>query len=100
MIKLVLHYSGKVAFHPFVVTLHCFIEILHPNTRRARYPFVNARHAQASLFHRFLRSRFIELYDMWVDEHMAVVGILGKIILEHIEVYHHHADGQTNLGSG
>ena len=98
MVKLMLHHACQIAFHPFIMGLHVFIQPLHMNTSRTDYLLVNSRKRKATLFRRS-RLRIIILNNVRIDIYVTEALILWQILTNHIEVNHNHTNRLTYLRS-
>ena len=95
MVELMLHHTGQIAFHNLVMLHQVLIQVLHAYLIASFHRFVNARQAQAAFFHRYFFARYFE--DMRIDICLTETFIFGIIFRQHIQVYNHHTDRQTDL---
>ena len=98
VVELVLHHSGQIALHAFIVLFKVFVHVLHSDDLSPSHRLVYARQAEASFFHRAAVSFF--LYDVRVYVCLSESFVFGHVFREHIEVYHDHSDGESHLRCG
>ena len=80
VIKLVLHATCFKSFHPFIMFLEVSIQILHADTCRALYRFMDSRQAQAAFIHRV--GFIIGFNDMRIDKR-TTISLVFRIVIGH-----------------
>ena len=100
MIKLMLHYAGKITFHPLVVLNEVLVLIFHMYTCRTCHALVYAGQREATLLHCLLLRILVVFEDVWIDVDMAEVLILWHVIAQNIKVDDDKTNVETYLRTG
>ena len=96
VVELMLHDTGQIACHPFIVLLELLVLIGDANAGGAFHFFVNAGQAEAAFLHNVL-FRLVIFLDVGIDEGPDVTFVLGKVVADDIEIDDDEPDGQTYL---
>ena len=94
-----LHYAGKITFHPLVVLYKVLVLIFHMYTCRTCHALVYAGQREATLLHCLLLRIFVVFEDVRIDVDMAEVFKLWEVIAQNIKVDNDKSYVETYLRS-
>ena len=86
MVELMLHYSCKISFYPFVMFLKFLVKICYPNLSRTCHFLMNTRHAKTPLLHRFCLA-VISFNYMRIYKCLFVPFVFRQVVRYYVKVY-------------
>ena len=87
VVKLVLHDTGKITLHPFVVLVEIGIHISYMDARGTCHALVNAWQGETTLLHRLLLRVVIIFDDVGIDKCLLKTFVFWKVVTQHAEIY-------------
>ena len=96
VVKLVLHHSGKIALHPFLVGSEVLVKITDFDAGGATHRLVDAGQTQTPLFGNGC-FRVVIFQNVGVDVGTVEVSIFGKVVFQHVKSDDNHANRLADL---